>query len=144
MWAPQGPGWPSAHASWQQARQACMYLAANGKSLSSERQGIWRLPTIDEAVRSLVFRGRNAGGSWDPSLHKATYRIAPDKDSPIWNVHSPVIYWWTDSLADHDKVYRIAYNGYVLPTNERGWGDYWAFRCVCSPPQLDALQELKK
>ncbi|HXY13587.1 MAG TPA: hypothetical protein VEI26_03700 [Terriglobales bacterium] len=133
VWAPEGPGWPSHYASWQDAERACKYLAGDGRSLTDQPQNLWRLPTVDEAVRSMVFRGRNAGGTWDPVLHRANYRVQPDKDSPLWRVHSQVIYWWTDTQADSGKAYRIAYNGYVFPFDYKGWGDYWAYRCVCEP-----------
>lgn len=135
VWAPEGPGWPSRHSSWQQARQTCASLAPDGHSLSDKPQNLWRLPTIDEAVRSMVFRGRNAGGTWDPVLRHARYQTIPDKDSPLWKVHSQVIYWWTDTQTDGGQAYRIAYNGTVFPFPYRGWGDYWAFRCVRAPSQ---------
>lgn len=130
IWAPEGPGWPSNYASWQQARRSCAYLTADGRSLSTQEQNLWRLPTVDEAVRSMVFRGRNAGGVWNPVLHQAQYRVTPDKDSPLWKVHSQVIYWWTDTQVAEKKAYRIAYNGAVFPFEYRGWGNYWAYRCV--------------
>ena len=134
VWAPEGPGWPSHYASWSQAQQACACLTEDGRSTSDKPQNLWRLPSVDEAVRSLVYRGRNAGGVWDPALRRAQYRVMPDKDSPLWKVHSQVIYWWTATEDGNDKAYRIAYNGYVFAFNKRGWGDYWAFRCVSEPP----------
>lgn len=133
VWAPEGPGWPSGHATWQQARQNCALLKDDGQSLADQPQNLWRLPTVDEAVRSMVFRGQNAGGTWDPVLHQARYKVMPDKDSPLWKVHSQVIYWWTDTQADHNKAYRIAYNGMVFPFEYKGWGNYWAYRCVRTP-----------
>jgi len=136
VWAPEGPGWPSQHASWPDAKRNCAHLVADGRSLAEQPQNIWRLPTADEAVRSMVFRGHNAGGTWDPGQHRANYRMQPVKDSPLWKVHSQVIYWWTDTQADSDKAYRIAYNGYVFPFAQKGWGDYWAYRCVCEPSKL--------
>jgi hypothetical protein len=139
LWAPEGPGWPSRHASWQEAKHNCAYLAADGRALADHQQNVWRLPTIDEAVRSMVFRGQNAGGTWDAVLHKAHYRVQPGKDSPLWKVHSQVIYWWTDTQADGGMAYRIAYNGYVFPFDYRGWGDYWAYRCVCDPSKRSLL-----
>jgi len=139
VWAPEGPGWPSRYGSWQVAERTCKYLAADGRSLADQAQNLWRLPTVDEAVRSMVFRGRNAGGSWDAVLRRANYRVQPDKDSPLWKVHSQVIYWWTDTQADPGKAYRIAYNGYVLPVAYKGWGDYLAYRCVCEPHKLKAI-----
>jgi len=133
LWAPAGPGWPSHYASWFQARQACAALAEDGSSLSGKPLNLWRLPSIEEAVRSEVYRGRNAGGVWNSTLRHARYEVMPDKDSPLWNAHSQVIYWWTGTEAGSNKAYRIAYNGYVLAVDKRGWGDYWAFRCVREP-----------
>lgn len=133
LWAPEGPGWPAHYASWIRAERNCAVLNVDGKSLAGTPQNVWRLPTIDEAVRSLVYRGRNAGGVWDPVRQRATYRMTPDKDSPLWNPHSQVIYWWTGSEDGSNKAYRIAYNGYVLALDKRGWGDYWAYRCVREP-----------
>jgi len=52
----------------------------------------------------------------------------PDKESPLWHVHSPVVYWWTSSHAPDDKSYVIAFNGRV---KESGWPmDSLAFRAV--------------
>lgn len=133
VWAPEGPGWPSKHATWQQARQNCALLKADGQSLADQPQNVWRLPTVDEAVRSMVFRGQNAGGVWDPVRRQPRYTGAPDKDSPLWKVHSQVIYWWTDTEADEGEAYRIAYNGTVFPFRYQGWGNYWSYRCVRTP-----------
>ncbi len=134
VWAPEGPGWPSHYASWWQAQHVCTCLSADGRSISSKPQDLWRLPTIDEAVRSMVYRGRNAGGTWDPARDRARYRVTPNKDSPLWNPHSPVIYWWTSSEFGRNKAFRIAYNGNVAAFVKRGWGNYWAYRCVSEPP----------
>lgn len=139
VWAPQGPGWPAHYASWLRAERNCALLNADGLSLASTPQNLWRLPTIDEAVRSLVYRGRNAGGVWDPAHERATYQVVPDKDSPLWNPHSQVIYWWTGTEDGSDRAYRIAYNGNVWALDKRGWGDYWAFRCVREPDHPDEL-----
>jgi len=124
-WAPAGPGWPDRPVPWWEARRRCQHLNADGRTLADTPQNIWRLPTIDEAVRSLVHRGHNAGGAWDG--RQARYAIWPDKDSPLWNPHSPVIYWWTDTEKDN-RAYRIAYNGMVHALDKRGWKGY---RCVC-------------
>jgi hypothetical protein len=130
IWAPEGSGWPSRGASWYEAKRSCGYLAADGRSLADLPQNAWRLPTVDEAVRSLVFRGSNAGGTWDPVLHRAQYHLTPDKDSPLWKVHSPVIYWWTSTETDGSHAYYITNNGYVLPAPKQIAPDYLAFRCV--------------
>ncbi len=136
-WAPEGPGWPSHHASWDDARHACAHLTPDGRSLATTPQNHWRLPTVEEAVRSMVYRGRNAGGTWDESHHRPQYRVMPEKDSPLWRAHSQIIYWWTDTESAPGKAYRIAYNGYVTSARKEGWGDYWAFRCVCEPSKVE-------
>lgn len=94
------------------------------------------MPAIDEAVRSLVFRGNNAGGVWDPLLHSAHYRSAPDKDSPLWKVHSQVIYWWAGTEIDRDHAYYITDNGFVIPFLKKIAPGDLAFRCVCEPSRL--------
>lgn len=99
VWAPEGPGWGTRHASWEEAMHRCAHLTADGRALDSAPVGIWRLPTVDEAVRSMVRRGRNAGGKWDAAKRKASYRVMPEKESPLWQRYSPVIYWWTAPRA---------------------------------------------
>jgi hypothetical protein len=34
------------------------------------------------------------------------------------------------------RAYRITYNGYVHSFDKRGWGNYWTFRCICSPERF--------
>jgi len=131
IWAPAGPGWPLRGSSWNQAKQSCARLTADGGSLADTPQNLWRLPTVDDAVRSLVFRGSNAGGSWNGVLQRAHYRTTPDKDSPLWKVHSQVIYWWTGTEVGEQEAYYIAYNGFVLHASKRIAPDYLGFRCVC-------------
>ncbi len=133
IWAPEGPGWPSRGVSWHEANRTCAYLSADGRTVADAPQNIWRLPTVDEAVRSLVFRGGNAGGNWDPVLRRARYRTTPDKDSPLWKVHSQVIYWWTGTEVDRDQAYYITNNGHVHSFPKRVAPGDLAFRCVCEP-----------
>ena len=139
IWAPDGPGWPSRGVSWNEANRVCRSLNADGRTVAGVPQNIWRLPTVDEAVRSLVFRGRNAGGRWDPVLRSARYQTTPDKDSPLWKVHSQVIYWWTGTEIDGDQAYYITNNGYVLLVPKRVAPGYLAFRCVCEPSKQSLL-----
>jgi hypothetical protein len=113
-WAPAGPGWPTSGVSLEEAKRICRYLSDDSLRLADEPQDIWRLPTVEEVVRSLTRHGTNAGGEWDEGSHRATFRTWPDKESPLWNPHSQIIYWWTASDADPEHVYRVAYNGYVL------------------------------
>jgi hypothetical protein len=130
IWAPAGPGWPEGGLTWAEAVRRCAYLDPDGTALLAEPQQAWRLPTVDEAVRSQRYRGRNAGGSWDPAPGKARYRAMPDKEAPLWNPRSPVIYWWTATEVDSARAYRIGYNGQVHPIEKRWGPGYSACRCV--------------
>jgi hypothetical protein len=129
-WAPDGPGWPRAGMDWQAAQRACEHLEEDGLSLAPETRYIWRLPAAEEAVRSMARRGQNSGGVWDAGLAEARYQTTPDKESPLWNVHSQVIYWWTATEVDAERAYMIAYNGKVWPRAKDFGPDYLGFRCV--------------
>jgi len=133
IWAPEGPGWPRRGVRWAEARHICLHLKEDGKTLSDNVQNIWRLPTVDEAVRSLTRSGTNCGGAWDSMAGAASYRTTPDKESPLWDPHSPIIYWWTGTEQDSAHVYRIVYNGGVQAVPKTiGMGDL-AFRAVRRP-----------
>jgi hypothetical protein len=134
IWAPDGPGWPRTGANWNEARQACEYLSVDGLTLAPVAQHIWRLPAVDEAVRSMARRGQNSGGVWDAQSVKATYERTPDKESPLWDLHSQVIYWWTATEADSDRAYIIVYDGEVWPRSKEFGPAYLGFRCVKPPP----------
>jgi len=133
VWAPAGPGWNQPGLSWFVASDRCARLTDDGISLASTPLNIWRLPTVDEAVRSMVWRGENAGGVWDPATRKATFRRTPDKEAPLWDPFSPVIYWWTADELDEARAFRVVYNGYVNPLPKRIAPDYLSCRCVKSP-----------
>jgi hypothetical protein len=130
IWAPAGPGWPSSGTNWYEAQQACLHLSEDGLSPASSPQHIWRLPMVDEAVRSMSRHGQNSEGRWDAETNQATYQTTPDKESPLWNAHSQVIYWWTATEIDEDKAFIIVYDGRVWP-RAKGFGPaYLGFRCV--------------
>jgi hypothetical protein len=133
LWAPDGPGWPRSGKNWFEAQQTCQYLAEDGLAASSTVQDIWRLPTVEEAVRSMAQHGRNSGGVWDPETAQTAYETTPDKESPLWNTHSQVIYWWTDTEVDQEKAYIIVYDGRVWPRAKQLNQDYLGFRCVKEP-----------
>ena len=65
LWAPDGPGWPRTGVDWYEARQVCQYLGEDGLTPAPAPQHIWRLPTVEEAVRSMTRHGQNSGGVWD-------------------------------------------------------------------------------
>ena len=57
----------------------------------------------------------------------------PEKDSPLWKVHSKVIYWWTSTEVNREQAYYITYNGYVHAVPKRIAPGYLAYRCVAEP-----------
>ena len=130
VWAPQGPGWPTAGVSWEEASRRCRYLAEDGLSLADEPQGMWRLPTVEEAVRSMQRRGQHCGGMWDATRQRASYRITPDKESPLWDVHSQVVYWWTATELNEREALMIVYDGKVWPRPNKFRPGYLGFRAV--------------
>jgi hypothetical protein len=135
VWAPAGPGWDLSGFSWFEATRRCDYLADDGASLAETAQHIWRLPTADEAVRSMIYRGHNAGGTWDAATHTARFRMMPDKEAPLWHPYSQVIYWWTadEDVSDAGRAYRVVYNGRVNTVAKRFGAAYIACRCVKTP-----------
>jgi hypothetical protein len=130
VWAPGGPGWDNSGFSWFEAVRRCDHLTVDGTALAASPQGEWRLPTVNEVVRTMRWRGQNAEGTWDPGARRATYRVMPDKEAPLWNPYSQVIYWWTADEADLDRAYRIAYNGQAHAIPKRSGQGYMACRCV--------------
>ncbi len=133
VWAPAGPGWPGDGLNWQDAFSRCQRLSEDGTTLTGIEQNVWRLPTVEEAVRSLTRRGENSGGVWDAVSAKASYQVMPGKESPLWNIHSKVIYWWTSTSVDEEKAYIVVYNGQVSPREKRIRPGYLACRCVKDP-----------
>jgi len=129
-WAPDGPGWPREGGDWYAAWQACQYLFEDGLNLATSSQDIWRLPTVDEVVRSMALHGQNSGGEWNAETADATYETNPDKESPLWNPYSQVIYWWTATEIDEDRAYIIVYDGKVWPRSKEFGPAYLGFRCV--------------
>jgi len=129
-WAPDGPGWPRDGSNWDEARQACQYLSEDGLTLETSSQDIWRLPTVDEAVRSMALHGQNSNGEWNAETTEATYETPPDKETPLWNPYSQVIYWWTATEIDEERAYIIVYDGKVWPRSKQFGPEYLGFRCV--------------
>jgi len=113
-WAAQGIGFPLQGTDWQTAKDNC---AKSG----------YRLPSRDEIVRSMTRDNINAEGYIDSGT--AQYEIRPDKETPLWNPHSKVIYYWTNEEIDK-KAYLVAYNGKILSRNKDSGADYQGYRCV--------------
>lgn len=133
IWAPDGPGWPRTGTDWYEAQQTCQRLTEDGLSLTSAPQYLWRLPTVDEVVRSMTRHGRNSGGVWDAENVKAVYETKPDKESPLWNIYSQVIYWWTATEVNEEQAYIMAYDGQVWPRSKQFGPAYLGYRCVKTP-----------
>jgi uncharacterized protein (TIGR03382 family) len=133
IWAADGIGWPREGVNWYEATKRCQYLEEDGRTLAAAPQNIWRLSTVEEAVRSMSRHGANSGGMWDSQNRTASYQTTPDKESPLWNIHSQVIYWWTATEADEQNAYIIVYDGNVSRRRKQIHPGYLAFRCVKSP-----------
>lgn len=136
IWAPAGPGWshdPRDGPDWQTARDRCAFLSEDGLHLAGEPQNIWRLPTVDEIVRSMTRGGTNAGGSWNEAAGEADYKVRPDKESPLWDIYSPKIYYWTATEADGARAYRITYDGRVWSVPKSLRMGSQGFRAVKEP-----------
>ena len=131
-WAPRGPGWPDEGISWEEAKDICKYLSRDGMTIMEKEQNIWRLPTVDEAVRSMAIHGENAMGVWLAEEEKAVYDKRPDKETPLWDVNSKVIYYWTrdTSIKDEKQAYIITYHGGVYDKNKTNHQNYQSFRAV--------------
>ena len=130
LWAPKGPGWPDDGVSWHEAVRRCRYLTAEGTDLADTPQDVWRLPTIEEVVRSSCRHGQHSGGTWDAVDGIARFQVMPDKESPLWDVHSKIIYWWTSTEIDPEQALRISYNGHVMPMPKKVGYGYLGFRAV--------------
>jgi hypothetical protein len=132
LWAPQGPGGPTSGVSWSEAGRRCAELSADGASVSPGTPAVppWHLPSVEEVVRSMTRHGKNAGGTWDAASAGATYREPPDKETPLWNPHSQIIYWWTATAADSVRALSVTYDGKVWPRPKRAAYGYLGFRCV--------------
>jgi hypothetical protein len=129
-WAPDGPGWPRTGSDWYEAGRICRHLTEDGLILAHTSQEIWRLPTVEEVVRSMARHGQNSAGEWNMDNEEAFYEITPDKESPLWNVHSQVIYLWTATERNEEQAYIIVYDGEVWPRSKQFGPAYLGFRCV--------------
>lgn len=101
----------------------CCYLSEDGLTLMDEPRYIWRMPTVDEIVRSLVRHGENAGCNWDGESQCADCLVLPDKETPLWAADlSPIYYWAADEYDEHEAYY-VAYNGKIISFQPKSWGN---------------------
>jgi hypothetical protein len=78
----------------------------------------------------MTYHGRNSGGTWDAQRHRASYQLKPDKESPLWDTRSRVIYWWTSSEVDQEKALTATYNGQTLKRPKTSRSPTIGFRAV--------------
>jgi len=129
------PGYEHRHATQgdMEANCLCRYLSADGLTLMDEPQNIWRMPTTDELVRSLVWRGENAGCIWDGKSGTAHCDKRPNKDTPLWAPDEEPIYYWSADEYSEDKAYYVSYNGHI-GFQPKSWGNpRHGYRCVREP-----------
>ena len=111
----------------------CRYLSADGLKILDEPQDVWRMPTTDEIVRSLVRRGTHAGCTWSGEEGRAACQVQPDKDMPLWASDQSAIYYWTADEYDEDEAWYVSYNGWVRH-QPKDWGNpRHGHRCVRNP-----------
>ena len=112
----------------------CRYLSANGMELMDTPQDIWRMPTAEELVVSLVHHGDNAGCHWDGlTLQQADCAVQPDKESPLWATDQPVIYYWAADSYDEERGVFVSFNGWINATQKTGGNPRHSYRCVRDP-----------
>ncbi|MDK2951894.1 MAG: hypothetical protein PWQ77_1559 [Kosmotogales bacterium] len=131
VWAPHGPGWPwKGGLTWEQAKDYCSRLSEDGKTLLEEPVNIWRLPTVEECVQSSMLHNELSGGEWDEEKNIATYKLTPDKETPLWNPNKIIIYYWTANEYDEESAYIYVYNGGIWTRSKSSKYGYLAYRAV--------------
>jgi hypothetical protein len=132
----------SADTSHMATMSLCHYLSEDGLTLRDEAQNIWRMPTTEEIVRSLVLRGENAGCSWNGSKGWADCPDQPDKETPLWAPNQEPIYLWTaDEAVEEGEAYYVSYNG-AVHSQPKSWGNpRHGYRCVREVTASDEAQD---
>lgn len=123
------------HATEADMREAglCHYLSADGRTLLDTPQDVWRMPTTDELVRSLVRGGEHAGCTWDGTEGRVDCHVRPDKELPLWAPEQSAIYYWSADAYDAEKAWYVSYNGHVS-RQPKDWGNpRHGHRCVREP-----------
>jgi hypothetical protein len=130
-----GPGWArDGNVVWKEATRRARHLTVDGLSLADTPQDYWRLPTREEVVRSLTRHHRNAGGTWDAERQQPHYQRKPDKESPLWDSHAPLIYLWTSEERDEQNAWIVVYHGGVYAKPKLLGAASLGFRAVREPP----------
>jgi len=98
------------------------YLSADGTTLCEEPQDIWRMPTTEEIVRSLVHHGGSAGCVPGEVPGRVDCSLRPDKETPLWAPDWSPIYLWAADEHDSDEAYYVSYNGWI-GHQPKDWGN---------------------
>lgn len=131
-----GPGGEDmfASAADMQTYNLCRYLSEDGLALMDTPQDIWRMPTAEELLRSLVRHGENAGCRWDGlALQQAECSVQPDKESPLWATDQPAIYYWAAESYDDELGIFVSFNGWINAAYKTGGNPRHSYRCVRAP-----------
>jgi hypothetical protein len=113
-----------------QRYNVCLYLSEDGSHLEETVQNFWRMPSADELVRSLVRHGENARCTWNHQRGRQPCEITPDKETPLWNPHSPIIYLLSADEASPQEAYFVTYNGAVYTRMKFVGMGSQGYRCV--------------
>ncbi len=127
-------GWEKRHATAEDMRATglCRYLAADGLTLATAPQDIWRMPTADEITRSLGRHGKNAGCQWTGREGPQPCGSMPDKETPLWVPRWSPIYMWAAEEKGDEALY-VGYNA-MVQSQRKSWGNpRHGFRCVREP-----------
>ncbi len=137
VWAPSGPGWPMSGTTWYEAKDICSRLEIDGMTLSELPLNIWRLPTPEEIVSAQYRANQPCQGRYDRRTQTANYQTRPDKETPMWNPRSQVIYMWTSEEINDSTALMIVYDGKLWPRSKNARWGYLGFRAVrpAEPPQ---------
>jgi hypothetical protein len=65
---------------------------------------------VDEIVRSLGADGETPG-ALGREVGRASCRILPDKETPLWAPDEPPIYYWAADEYNEHQAYFVSYNG---------------------------------
>jgi hypothetical protein len=112
----------------------CLFLSEDGLNLETEPQNIWRMPTVDEYLRSFTRHGENAGCIWSGEERaQIQCDILPDKETPLWAPDLAPIYYWAAEEQNDRNAYFVSYNGWVNTAYKPGGNPRHSHRCVREP-----------
>jgi len=112
----------------------CLYLDEDGLTLLTEPQNIWRMPTVDEYLRSFSRHGQNAGCVWSGEDHaQIKCQVLPDKETPLWAPDLEPIYYWAAEEYNDRNAYFVSFNGWVNTAYKPGGNPRHSHRCVREP-----------